>query len=127
MRVKWSGHKEMTAKLAAMPAGVSALLDNELKAIGNELHGEAQRLAPINKDLTAPNRGNLRRSGYVESLPNHGVEVGFTAAYALRQHEELSYVHVDGEAKYLETPLKRNSDEYRKRIGRIVHRRLRGK
>lgn len=36
------------------------------------------------------------------------VEVSFNTKYALRQHEDLTYNHKFGKAKYLEDPLKEN-------------------
>lgn len=40
-------------------------------------------------------------------------EVGFSAEYAFRQHEDMTYNHPQGgQAKYLEIPLNRKADQY---------------
>lgn len=72
-------------------------------------------LSAKSKDLAPLDTGDLKASGYTafEKTENGFVgEVGFNTAYAAVQHEELEYRHTDGEAKYLEKPLKENLDSY---------------
>lgn len=65
---------------------------------GIRIHGPAVKRAP--RDT-----GYLRSSSYVSAPYQQGgstvSEVGFGTVYAARQHEETSWTHVDGEAKYL--------------------------
>lgn len=94
-----------------------------------DLLGKAVERAPVDT-------GDLRGSGYaninnttVAKGTKDGVtligsalatdsdevvgEVGFTAEYALVQHEDLSFNHPQGgQAKYLEQPFDRNTDKY---------------
>lgn len=92
---------------------------------------EAKERAPI--DL-----GTMRNSGYVTLPQSRGgntfVEAGFggaAKAYAVRQHEELSYNHTDpktgiavGEAKYLENAINVTENQVRARIEKIARRGL---
>lgn len=48
--------------------------------------------------------------------------VGFTQSYALYVHENLNAYHPVGQAKFLETPLRQNKDEYFKIIKQAVQR-----
>lgn len=44
------------------------------------------------------------------------VIVGFNTVYAMKQHEEVGYRHIDGKAKYLEDPLKENADRFYRNV-----------
>lgn len=61
--------------------------------------------------------GDLRDSIYQEvdmdSMGNISVEIGYKSKYAVRQHEDLSFNHSVGKAKFLEDPLKKNEDALR--------------
>lgn len=103
-----------------------------LELIGSDLTGKAQRLAPKRE-------GTLRASGRWEvdgatsfaaggrgaMSASIGVTVTFDVPYAAVQHENTSYAHTNGQAKYLEQPLKSNALIYRKVIERNVSERLR--
>ncbi|MBT2217825.1 hypothetical protein KK120_18620 [Virgibacillus dakarensis] len=44
------------------------------------------------------------------------VLVGFNTVYAMKQHEEVGYRHVEGKAKYLEDPLKENAEAFARNV-----------
>lgn len=72
---------------------------------GQNVLGEAQRLAPVEE-------GTLRASGnaqYEDTVDGGELTISFSTPYAAKQHEEMGYSHpVGGQAKYLETPFKAN-------------------
>lgn len=108
-----------------------------LMRAAEDLAGEAQRRAP--KD-----EGTLRASVAVVLIVNGarfegdgaypaaktaaaaaaragapvvlGAEVSFNTVYAARQHEELDWHHEEGEAKYLEGPLRERAGRYERII-----------
>lgn len=62
----------------------------------------AQLLVPVDT-------GHLKNSGYVRDLgEGKGVEIGFTASYAIYVHENMEAYHAVGQAKFLEQSLKDN-------------------
>lgn len=71
-----------------------------LENIGEETLKDSNRNIPVDTS-------ELRDSGFVKVKGNE-VMVGYTAPYALRQHEDLTLQHDDGEPKFLESALKRN-------------------
>ena len=85
---------------------------------------EAKKRAPLDV-------GTLRNSGYV-TLPRRdgndvSVEAGFggaAKAYAVRQHEETSYNHEVGEAKYLQNAIDAKENEVRARVQRLADKAL---
>jgi hypothetical protein len=93
----------------------------ELKqALASGLYSEAELVmtdakanyVPVGQPPEDATPGTLRNSGFVNEPEWQGNEVtvtlGFGGAaeeYALRQHEELSYKHTVGQAKYLERPM----------------------
>ncbi|BBN97501.1 hypothetical protein [Sporolactobacillus terrae] len=74
-----------------------------------DLHRRAVEQAPLDT-------GDLRGSGFheVDNGPTRATgTVGFTAPYALVQHEHTEFNHPrGGNAKYLENPLKQNTNRY---------------
>lgn len=103
----------MTLQVAAVRANLGkTLLDVHNRAaaalyeVANEVMAESKRLVPVDT-------GALKGSGYVSEprveLGKVEVEIGYggpAAAYAVRQHEDLSYAHPGGgQAKFLEQPL----------------------
>ena len=102
-----------------------------LEIVGADLTGKAQRLAP--KD-----EGTLRASGKWELEGEAGlrssrpgsmqasiqVNVIFDVPYAEVQHERTDFAHTNGQAKYLEGPLKSNALTYRKYIEQAIKQQL---
>lgn len=77
--------------------------------------GDAQILAPEGGGKYSPNDpapGALRDSATVEPLQDNGsrmsIQGGFHTVYAARQHEELTWRHSNGQAKFLETAVRAN-------------------
>lgn len=90
-KLTWKGQKFVGAERAGARNGV--------RAAGEYLLSKAVPLAP--KDT-----GALRRSGRVRGVNAEPiVEVVFDTPYAVIQHENETYHHDDGQAKYLEQPL----------------------
>lgn len=80
-----------------------------LKAVGEDILGEAQRRAPVEE-------GTLRASGELEldiSGPVMTAEVSFNTVYAAYQHEREDLKHPKGgQAKYLESVLLERGPRY---------------
>lgn len=51
-------------------------------------------------------------------------EIIFNTVYATVQHEALDYHHTDGEAKYLEKPLKQQSKKFSQNMAKIIKKSL---
>ena len=105
--------KHDTGQIEAMLKGVE---QEWLKAVAMDLTGEAQRLAP--KDT-----GALRAAGHWE-IDGETARVLFDAPYAAVQHERIDFNHTDGEAKYLEKPLKEKQRLYAEDLAARLRRRI---
>jgi hypothetical protein len=92
-------------------------------AIASGLYQAAAGVMSDSIRLAPKKYGTLRASAYV-AMPtgtarDQSVEAGyggFAKAYALRQHEEESYKHTEGGAKYLEKAI----TAYEGRVGQIL-------
>ena len=104
-----TGIREATDNLNQLLNQIKGYTGKELKKIGLDLQGKAQRRAPVDT-------GDLRGSATTELISHRGghtVEVGFNKVYALVQHEGLHFEHPrGGKAKYLEGPLLENTQKY---------------
>jgi hypothetical protein len=87
-----------------------------LEDVCEDLTGEAQRRAP--KD-----EGTLRASAYWVIEGDKGTVI-FDTPYAAVQHEQVDWVHRDGEAKYLEKPAKEKQDKYAQDLAARLRRRI---
>ena len=115
MRIQVDGMDNLKRVLDSIPGAVRKAAHSELVDITLDLQGRAQRLAPVDT-------GDLRGSGFSEVEDLDGT-VGFTAPYALRQHEMVEARHPKGgQAKYLEEPFKQNEDKYVKSMQERVRR-----
>lgn len=81
--------------------------------------GVAQNLAPVGGPPYSPNDpapGTLQGSGTWEPAQIDGtqitVNIGFNTDYAAVQHERLDFRHSVGQAKYLETAMRRNEGKF---------------
>jgi hypothetical protein len=70
-----------------------------------ELNRQAEKLLTESISQAPKDEGDLRRSGNVKMI-NGKIYVAYNTKYARRQHEELTWKHKDGKAKYLEDPFK---------------------
>ena len=100
-----------------LPGHVSAeALDEAAQHVLSVAQEKAPVLGPGEHDLTKANDerrahpGELRESGFVRPVDESTAIVGFSAYWALFQHEDLTYHHDDGEAKFLEIPLTTERD-----------------
>lgn len=90
------------------------------KAVGEaaaELQGAAQDLTPVGPT------GNLKASIHVEGPEIRGNEAtarvstgGEASDYAIIQHENLSYIHTTGIAKFIERPLLALTPKFTRKI-----------
>jgi hypothetical protein len=105
--VKLEGFVELTKKLNKSISEVFDTVEDALLDCGNDLQQKAQDLTPVRT-------GALRASAFTEaeSGSNPSVIVGFEEEYAIYVHENLEANHDVGQAKFLEQPLKENSDKY---------------
>ena len=103
------------------------IFTSNLKKVKSEMRGAAKAaLNDVTSDLLrrsvdrAPiDTGDLRGSGANEVRENGAkIEgmVGFNTEYALRQHEDLTLNHPEGEAKFLERPYVENRQKYQDHI-----------
>lgn len=101
--------KAANAKIKALKESTFDLLDKSVER------------TPINKNLSAETRGDLRKSGKASFETNKGfVSFGGSIArdYAVIQHERTDFNHNEGEAKYLEKTFEENKDKYYKDISK---------
>ncbi len=88
-----------------------------VQVAAHDLLAQSVPLAPL--DL-----GDLRRSGSVDGPRTDGnrvlAVVGYGEPYAVVQHENLSFHHDEGQAKYLEEPARRNAERYATEITRRI-------
>lgn len=116
--------KQVEAELMRHLSAVQRAAEAALYQGGSIIMTEAKQRAPLDV-------GTLRNSGYV-TLPRTDsegtfVEVGFggaAKAYAVKQHEELSYRHDVGEAKYLERAINATEKEVMAHVERVAARAL---
>jgi len=116
----FAGSKAFTDNLGkASAAGIRAS-GAGLYAGGNVIMEEAKRRSPVDT-------GTLAGSGYVTLPEMDGsdvvVEFGFggpAESYAVRQHEDLSYRHPVGQAKYLESAMDDKAQEASETVARVA-------
>ena len=138
MSIEIHGYQELRTRLQKLAPNVRDAAVKQAGRAAMDLLGESARRAPVKE-------GHLRGSGSVQceskeiarsadktgavtisGQPQPGKDettfiVGFDEPYALRQHEELGYVHpMGGEAKYLERPFLANRTMYAKSIAAAV-------
>lgn len=110
--VKLEGFVELTNKLNKSVSQISDTVQSALLDCGNDLQQKAVDITPIDT-------GALRASAFTEADrqgKNPSVIVGFEEEYAIYVHENLEAHHDIGQAKFLEQPLKENSDKYVKYV-----------
>jgi hypothetical protein len=117
VRVKVVGAGEIAAKLHAYAELLPNVTMDALAREGEFLLAESKKECPHDT-------GALRNSGYADRQ-GWSIEVGYSQAYALRQHEEMSYRHKPPtKAKYLEDPFDRNAPFIHMRVAQSVRRAL---
>jgi hypothetical protein len=112
-KIEWVGADEYLAALQLANDNVLTVLTQALYAEANDIMAQSQEIVPVDT-------GILKDSGTVldPEINGNRVEVvmgygGAASAYALRQHEDLSYRHAEGkQAKYLEQPAREAMDDF---------------
>lgn len=103
------------------------------RALAGGLYQEGERIMAASKKEVPVDTGVLRSTGHVQ-LPKEEagriqVTLGYggpAAPYALRQHEELSYKHRVGKARYLSDPAEAAVTGMDRRIAEHVRREIEG-
>ena len=110
-KIKLQGFVELTNKLNKSISEVFDTVEDALLDCGNDLQQKAQDLTPVDT-------GALRSSAFTEaeSGSNPSVVVGFEEEYAIFVHENLEAHHNNGQAKFLEQPLRENADKYAEHV-----------
>lgn len=108
---------DLVAKLNAVVANTNVAVDRGLQNWGEYVLQQAQTVVPIETGL-------LSSSGRVVSGDKE-VAIGFgsgaASAYALRQHEDMTYKHDSGRsAKYLEKPAIDAADQVEPLVGMAI-------
>lgn len=81
-----------------------------MQAGANLIKLEAQRLTPVDE-------GNLKASAYANTVSTSEgpiSEIGYTADYAIDQHENLEYNHTVGQAQFLHVAVLLNRQKFLK-------------
>lgn len=107
MAVAISRIDKVLANLNCEVKGISNRSRAAMRTVGFMVKGASQALTPVET-------GNLRGGAYMRSADTTagpGVEIGYTAAYAVFVHERTELHHPKGQAKFLETTLKKNAKQ----------------
>ena len=111
--------------LGKLKAEAQEVTPDALKAGADHVLEVSQELVPVLVDVERANRRErpetLKESGFTEVRDENTAVVGYKDFISARQHEDLEYHHDIGRAKYLEDPLKSETDE----VMRIVSDKLR--
>jgi len=104
VQVTWKG-KVLSA--AAKQAGLK------------QIHREAEDILTATIPRTPIQDGPLRASGHVTDVSD-GSQIAFSTPYAVRQHEDTSLHHKEGEAKFLEKTFAERQGGAIKNIGDAI-------
>lgn len=113
MTITMTGDEALRGRLEKILDTTDPAVADALERVGQDLQKESMGITPV---LT----GDLQGSAFHEVGEAGGkleLTVGYTAPYAARQHEGVSYKHnPPGQAKFLETPLKNKLETYIKNL-----------
>ena len=87
------------------------------KILAQNILGESKKLCPVKS-------GTLRRSGDIKTEGNI-TTIFYNTPYALKQHEDASLKHTEGEAKYLERPFNEKAGKLESYIQTEVYKAMR--
>lgn len=102
-----------------------------LEIVGADLTGKAQRIAPKDEgtlrasarwEIEGGTQFRTQRPGSMSASVQ--VNVIFDTPYAEVQHERTDFAHTNGQAKYLEGPMRSNALTYKNYIERAIQQRL---
>lgn len=97
------GFKALDSWLAEVPLSASAAAESALHEIGRWVFKESQQLVPVDKGVLKASGGlNFVGKGFdALAVINYGVY------YAIYVHEDVGKYHPNGQAKFVENPLRR--------------------
>lgn len=116
----------MSASVEIQPflRGLAAAGEKQMAAVRRSLEEFAAHVAGESAQLAPVDTGFLQNSATwgkaVTQGPTIYVEVGHNASYAAAVHERLDAHHPIGQAKYLETALRRNAPKLAPFVARQV-------
>lgn len=122
--MKWDGVKVAAKVKAEMRKGLRTGAEMVLAKSQDEVPFYA---GP--HTASSPDPGELQRSGTVNPSNGGDVQViSYNTPYAVKQHEELGYVHTKAgtKAKYLEDPLNANGDKVLKLVADAASQAMKG-
>ena len=111
-----TGLNQVQANLNNIKTETVKSIERTMFLIVSDLKSEAVKIAP--KDT-----GDLRRSASTEVINQNDIisgKIGFNEPYALEQHENLTFQHTDGQAKYVETPLLAKTPKYKAMLDKAI-------
>ena len=116
-KIKLSGIENVQQNLQNLDKVIEGVLKEELYKMGQHLRSESVKECPVDT-------GRLRASATVTPVKKENekyfVEVGYGTDYAIYVHERTELHHNIGKAKYLEDPLKRNTQFYKEWFEKII-------
>lgn len=135
--VEFEGLDKAIRDLGAFTNKIMLALESALFVEGEQTITEAKMLTPVDE-------GVLINSGFVMLPKRDGddvfVDIGFggpagignhagetnseNVGYAIIQHEDLTFFHTVGQAKYLEVPLNKRKTGYSERIAKRINAKL---
>ncbi len=135
--VKFEGLEKALNELGSFTDKVILALESALFIEGEQTIAEAKMITPVDE-------GVLRASGFVQLPERDGdkvfVDIGFggpagtgnhggetnddDVGYAIIQHEDLTFFHTVGQAKYLEVPLNKRKVGYSARMAKRIKAKL---
>lgn len=83
MKASVEGRKQLAAKMKKAEKGATAGMNRGIAEVGEYVLAETIPVTPMS---AGPDRGELRRSGYVDHRPGVA-DIGFSAPYAVFAHE----------------------------------------
>ena len=84
-----------------------------------QIHQEAELILTATIPRTPIDEGPLRGSGHVSDVKGGSV-IGFSTPYAVKQHEDTSLHHDEGEAKFLEKTMDERQSSAVANIGKAI-------
>lgn len=103
--------------------GLKSLAQKSPKVLGRAVYETLEESLPEVKRRTPVDRGPLRASEHVTPPEIRGREIeaaivagGPSAPYARSQHENLTYRHTVGQAKFIESVMREDMKSYPRKI-----------
>jgi len=118
-KVTISGFEDIQKNIQDLDQIIDEVLKDELYKMGQHLRSESVKECPVDT-------GRLRASATVTPVQKKSfedkyfVDVGYGTDYAIYVHERTELHHTVGKAKFLEDPLKRNTQFYKEWHEKII-------